>query len=288
MQPAAPSCTAATSWLRMHLGARPRRRALAVQEQLHLGGTEYGLPAGGEARGGGGVRRSASAGAATQPVRRTVGMEDLLGRRLGGAEAKYAPRVVYTAGPMEIPLSGPRVSVIGSRNAPDSGLAAARAVSRALCKAGAVVVSGLAAGVDAAAHREAIDSGGRTIAVIGTPLERSYPAANAGLQAEIMRSHLAVSQFAPGSPVSRSNFVRRNATMALLSDATVVASATCSSSGTRHHARDALGLGRPLFLYRSVASGPAASWAGEMLGRGAVLVDGPEDIVDGIMRGRLA
>ena len=265
----------------MHLGARPRRRALAVQEQLHLGGTECGLLAGGQAEGG-----AAGAAGAAQPARRTVGMEALLGRRLGGAEAKYAPRVVYTAGPMEIPLPGPRVSVIGSRNAPGPGLAAARAVSRALCEAGAVVVSGLAAGVDAAAHREAIASGGRTIAVIGTPLERSYPAANAGLQAEIMRCHLAVSQFAAGSPVSRSNFVRRNATMALLSDATVVASATGSSSGTRHHARDAIVLGRPLFLYRPVASEPAASWAGEMLGRGAVLVDGPEDVVNGIMRGR--
>ena len=259
---------------------------MAVQERLQLGGTESGLFDAGRAGSSGATAgRGAGAGTAVRSAGRTVDAEALLGRRLAGAEAGCAPLVLHTAGPMEVPLPGPRVSVIGSRNAPESGLAVARAMSRALSEAGAVVVSGLAAGVDAAAHRGAIDSGGRTIAVIGTPLERSYPASNAGLQAEIMRGHLAVSQFAAGSPVSRSNFVRRNTTMALLSDATVVASATGSSSGTRHHARDALRLGRPLFLHRSVVSGPAASWAGEMVGRGAVLVDGPEDVVGGIPRG---
>lgn len=264
---------------------------MAVQEQLPLGGAPPGSSAAGRADGAGAARRGrgvvvtgARPGGRAGMAVRTVGMEDLLGRRLAAAEARCAPRALHAAGPMEIPLPGPRVSVIGSRNAPDSGLAAARAVSRALSGAGAVVVSGLAAGVDAAAHREAIDSGGRTIAVIGTPLERSYPASNAGLQEEIVRGHLAVSQFEEGSPVSRSNFVRRNTTMALLSDATVVASATGSSSGTRHHALDAIRLGRPLFLHRSVVSGPAASWAGGLVGRGAVLVDGPEDVVGRVRR----
>lgn len=257
-----------------------------MQERLPLGEDGLGLPGAGRAdRIGATAGRGAGAGTAARSAGRTVDAEALLGRRLARAEAGCAPRVLHAAGPMEIPLPGPRVSIVGSRNAPDSGLAVARAMSRALSEAGAVVVSGLAAGVDAAAHREAIDSGGRTIAVIGTPLERSHPASNAGLQAEIMRGHLAVSQFAAGSPVSRSNFVRRNTTMALLSDATVVASATGSSSGTRHHARDAIRLGRPLFLHRSVVSGPAASWAGGMVESGAVLVDGPEDVVGGIPRG---
>lgn len=159
-------------------------------------------------------------------------MADLLGRRLVGAEARGAPPAVHVAGPMPIPVPGPRVSVVGSRAAPPAGLAAARDVSRALSDAGATVVSGLAAGVDAAAHREAIDAGGRTVAVIGTPLDRSYPAANAGLQAEIARGHLVVSQFAAGSPVARPNFVARNRTMAILSDATVIAGAAGASAGT--------------------------------------------------------
>ena len=186
---------------------------------------------------------------------------------------------------MTMPLPEPRVSVIGSRNAPDAGLAVARTVSRALSEAGATVVSGLAAGVDAAAHREAIDAGGSTVAVIGTPLDKSYPAANAGLQAEIMRDHLAVSQFAPNHPVARANFVRRNKTMALLSDATVIASAASISSGTRHQGWEAIRLGRPLFIHQSVMSGPSAAWAGEMLKYGAVMIDGPDPIIDGIPPG---
>lgn len=213
---------------------------------------------------------------------RTVDMEGLLGRRLNDIEAKNAPPVVHTAGPLETPLLEPRVSVIGSRQAPGAGLDVARAVSRALSKAGAMVVSGLAAGVDAAAHREAINAGGRTIAVIGTPLDRSYPAANAGLQAEIVRDHLAISQFAAGSQVTRSNFVRRNKTMALLSDATVIASATSGSSGTRHQGWEAIRLGRPLFIHKSVIAGPSAAWAKDMLEYGAVMIDGPGPVIDGL------
>lgn len=213
---------------------------------------------------------------------RTVSAADLLGRRLGDAEAANAPPVVHVAGPMGIPLPGPRVSIVGSRDAPAGGLDAARGAARALAKAGATVVSGLAAGVDAAAHRGAIDAGGRTVAVIGTPLDRSYPAANAALQAEIMRGHLVASQFAAGSRVSRSNFVLRNKTMVLLSDATVIASATGASSGARHNGWEAIRLGRPLFMYRSVASGPSAAWAAGLVERGAILVDGPEPVVAGI------
>ena len=240
----------------------------------------------------GGAGRPAGArtdmAAAPAPAGRTVGIEDLLGRRLSGTEAKGAPPAVHVAGPMPIPVPGPKVYVVGSRNAPPAGLAAARAVSGALSAAGATVVSGLAAGVDAEAHRAAIDAGGRTVAVIGTPLDRSYPAANAGLQAEIARGHLVVSQFAAGSTVSRSNFVLRNRTMALLSDATVIAGAAGATSGTRHSGWDAIGLGRPLFIHRSVLSGPPAAWAGEMIARGAVPFDGPGPVVAGIRRKREA
>lgn len=245
--------------------------------------------AGGTGRPAGARTDAAAAPApAPAPAERTVGIEELLGRKLSATEARGAPPAVHVAGPMPIPVPGPKVSVVGSRNAPPAGLAAARAVSRALSAAGATVVSGLAAGVDAAAHRAAIDAGGRTVAVIGTPLDRSYPAANAGLQAEIARGHLVVSQFAAGSPVSRSNFVLRNRTMALLSDATVIAGAAGASSGTRHSGWDAVGLGRPLFIHRSVLSGPPAAWAGEMIARGAVPFDGPGPVVAGIRQKRAA
>ena len=217
--------------------------------------------------------------------RRTVDIVELLGRQLNDIEAKNAPPAVHIAGPMALPLPEPKVSIIGSRNAPPSGLAVARAMSKALSDADATIVSGLAAGVDAAAHREAIDAGGRTVAVIGTPLDRSYPAANAALQAEIMRDYLVISQFSTGRPVSRSNFVMRNRTMALLSDATVITSATGSSSGTRHQGWESIRLGRPLFIHESVMSEPSAVWAKDLLEYGAVLVDGPEPIIECIPPG---
>lgn len=270
------------------LKAHPRRFGVGQQQVLPGGSADKtsrptGVwPGGAEGAHGGAEVRPGGTGV---PRVRTVDIAELLGRRLNDIEAKNAPSAVHVAGPMSLPLPEPKVSVIGSRSAPPGGLDAARAMSRALSDAGAAIVSGLAAGVDAAAHREAIGAGGRTVAVIGTPLDRSYPAANAGLQAEIMRDHMVVSQFAAGSAVRRSNFVMRDRTMALLSDATVIAGATGSMSGTRHQGWEAIRLGRPLFIHRSVASGPSAAWATDMLEHGAVLVDGPEPVIDCIPPG---
>ena len=262
------------------------------QQQLPGGTMALGPSAGKRSRGGDAARRNlgdvgvaAQSNGLTGETPRAVDITALLGRRLNDVEDKNAPTVVHTIGPMGIPVPEPRVSIIGSRRCPASGLDVARAMSRALTEAGATVVSGLAAGVDAAAHRGAIDAGGRTVAVIATPLDRSYPAANAGLQAEIARGHLVVSQFAAGSPVTRSNFVRRNRTMALLSDATVIAGAASGSSGTRHQGWESIRLGRPLFIHQSVMSGPSEVWAKEMLEYGATLVDDPAPVIDGIPPG---
>ena len=87
------------------------------------------------------------------------------------------------------------------------------------------IVSGLAAGIDAISHRTAIKMKGQTIAVIGTPLNKRYPQSNTGLQNEIAAKHLVVSQFPIGHPITKGNFVRRNKTMALISDATVIVEA---------------------------------------------------------------
>lgn len=272
----------------MSLQQQQRQR----QEQLPGGTMAAGPSAGKRSRGGDAARRNLGyVGVAAQSYRltgvpaRTVDITALLGRRLNDVEDKNAPPVVHTMGPMEIPVPEPKVSVIGSRRCPASGLAVAHDMSRALAEAGATVVSGLAPGVDAAAHRGAIDAGGCTVAVIGTPLDMSYPAANTGLWEEIVRGHLVVSQFAAGSPVMRSNFVRRSKTMALLSDATVIAGAASSSGGTRHQGWESIRLGRPLFIHQSVMSGPSEVWAKEMLEYGATLVDGPAPVIDGIPPG---
>ena len=210
-----------------------------------------------------------------------LSLEDLLGRRPAPAEKKHAPSVLYARGPMRIPLERPPVSVIGARRPSGEGLRRARAVSATLVENGIVVVSGLAAGIDAEAHRTAIRLRGRTIAVLGTPLDRAYPAENAALQKAIAEGHLLLSQFAPGRPVARGNFVMRNLTMALVSRATVIVEAG-KHSGTRHQGWEALRLRRPLFIADSVADDPGMGWPGEMLARGAVRMSGPEDVLGSV------
>jgi len=193
--------------------------------------------------------------------------EDLLGP-LNDVEKKNAPRRLFVAGDRSLLHAGPRVSIVGSRKASPAGLGNARRLSETLVARGAVVVSGLAEGIDTAAHEGAIASRGRTIAVLGTPLDESFPSKNRALQELIMREHLAVSQFGPGVPSQPGNFPMRNRTMALLSDCTVIVEAG-EKSGSLHQGWEALRLGRPLFLPESLLRDPALSWAREMEGYGA-------------------
>ena len=161
-----------------------------------------------------------------------------------------------------------RVSVVGSRKVSDAGVRRARKLVKALVEQNIVVVSGLAAGVDTVAHTTAINLGGQTIAVLGTPLDKFYPAANRELQETIMSAHAAVSQFPSGYPATPKNFPMRNRTMALLTDATVIIEAG-EKSGTRHQGWEALRLGREVFLLSNVAEDNRLSWPKEMLDYGA-------------------
>lgn len=179
-------------------------------------------------------------------------------------EEKNAPEGLYVSGDLGLLRNGPRISIVGSRKVSEEGLQRTRSLTRILVERGVVIVSGLAEGVDTAAHETAIASGGRTIAVLGTPLDEAFPAKNRDLQEIIMRDHLAISQFAPGSAGGRKNFPMRNRTMALLSDATVITEAG-ESSGSRHQGWEALRLGRPIFLMESLADA-GLSWVEEMLG----------------------
>jgi DNA processing protein len=193
--------------------------------------------------------------------------DELLGP-LNDGEKRNAPRELFLAGDRSLIQRGVRVSVVGSRKASASGLAQAGRLSRLLVEHGIVVVSGLAEGIDTEAHVAAMNAGGRTIAVLGTPLDRVYPARNRSLQERIMREHLAVSQFSSGSPGGRGCFPVRNRTMALLSDATIIVEAG-EGSGTLHQGWEALRLGRPLFLTEFLASDRKLRWPGEMIGYGA-------------------
>jgi DNA processing protein len=165
----------------------------------------------------------------------------------------------------------PRVAIIGSRDASPEGLQRARALATQVVAAGGVVVSGLARGIDTAAHLGALEAGGRTVAVIGTPLDRAHPPENADLQARIAREHLVVSQFAPGTRTTRSSFPLRNATMALLSHATLIVEAG-ERSGTRYQAEECERLGRSLILLDTLVHDPSVSWAAAMAERGALVL----------------
>lgn len=196
--------------------------------------------------------------------------QDLLGP-LNEVEEKNAPKVLYSAGNTGILEEGARVSIVGSRKASPEGLRRASKLATLLSSRGAVVVSGLAEGIDTAAHAAAIKHGGRTVAVLGTPLDQVFPRQNAALQDLIMRQHLALSQYAVGHPIQRKNFPLRNRTMALISDATVIIEAT-NSSGSLSQGWEALRLGRPLFLARSVTENPVLTWPAEMVHYGAQIL----------------
>lgn len=173
------------------------------------------------------------------------------------------------------------VAVIGARRASTAGLAAASDLARALTSSGYVVVSGLAAGVDTAAHEAALAAGGRTVAVIGTGLGHAYPPENAPLQRRIAAQGAVVSQFWPEAGPSRTSFPQRNAVMSGLALGTVVVEASYRS-GARMQARLALAHGRPVFLGQALLEQP---WARDLARRPGVHVVGdPSQIVQTIER----
>ena len=189
---------------------------------------------------------------------------------LNDIEEKFAPKYIYYKGNRNILFSGPRVSVIGTRRPSQHGLKETFDLTKSLVRNGVVIVSGLAQGIDTMAHGTAIDLGGKTIAVLGTPLGKCYPPQNEQLQERIMKDHLAVSQFPIGSLVQRSNFPLRNRTMALLSHASIIVEAG-EKSGTEHQGWEALRLGRPLFIHDDIIR-KGLLWPKKMLDHGAEIL----------------
>jgi DNA processing protein len=200
----------------------------------------------------------------------SMSVEDLLGP-LNEVEQKNAPALLFYAGDLLLLKTAPRVSLVGSRKASTAALKTAQSLAQSFVRLGAVVVSGLAEGIDTAAHTGAINARGRTIAVLGTSLNEAFPTKNRGLQQRIMREHLALSQFAPGAVVHRYNFPMRNRTMALVSDATVIVEAS-EKSGSLHQGWEALRLGRPLFILQSALEDAALTWPREFQKYGAQLL----------------
>lgn len=163
------------------------------------------------------------------------------------------------------------VSVIGARSVSRDGMLRANRVTRELVQAGIVITSGLAKGVDATAHQAAINAGGSTMAVIGTSVDKVYPAENAALQQEIYKNHLLISQIHKGQRTFQSDFPKRNRLMAALTDGSVIVEAT-DTSGTLHQAAECLRLGRWLFIMRSVVENHSLKWP-------ARFIDNPRTVV---------
>lgn len=163
------------------------------------------------------------------------------------------------------------MSVVGSRSASDWALNFAAEAARLLVAEGLTVIAGLAAGIDTAAHEAALSAGGRTVAVLGTGITQSYPAANRALQRDIADRGLLLSQFYPDAPPTKHSFPMRNATMSGYGLATIIVEAG-EHSGTRIQARVAGEHGRPVILTDRVVA--ATSWGRAMIERPNVYVVG--------------
>jgi DNA processing protein len=173
------------------------------------------------------------------------------------------------------------VAVVGTRQPTPQGIEQAQQLAAGLVSRGIPVISGLAAGIDSAAHTAALAAGGRTVAVIGTGIDRAYPPQNADLQNEIAARGLVISQFLPGSPPTKVSFPMRNAVMSGYALATVIVEAAYRS-GARMQARLALQHGRHVFLLRSLLQ---HDWARDYAQRpGVTVVDNTDDVFDGLQR----
>jgi DNA processing protein len=173
------------------------------------------------------------------------------------------------------------VAVVGTRNATGRGLTQGRAIATQLVESGYVVVSGLAAGIDTAAHAAALESGGRTLAVIGTGLRHAFPKENAALQDRLGRETAVLSQFWPGQEARKWTFPQRNAVMSGFARATVVVEAS-HTSGAKMQARLAREHGRPVFLLSSLME---HNWARDYRDRpGVYVVDEGDEIVHHLER----
>lgn len=177
------------------------------------------------------------------------------------------PPFLFARGAVE--LDDPGLSIVGSRKASQRGLDMAAGIAHYLVGQQLTVISGLAAGIDTAAHRAALAAKGRTVAFIATGLSRSYPAENKGLQAAISDRGLVLSQFWPDGPPQKQNFLMRNALMSGYGLATIVVEAG-EHSGARAQARMAVEHGRPVILTDLVVQ--SNQWARALVERPGVFV----------------
>lgn len=222
-----------------------------------------------------------------EKVRQKIGRFDV---RMHG-ETEYPRRLRDATNPVELLyfqgnwglVDSPAVAVVGTRKPSAEAATRAQYLAHKLVADGYTVVSGLAEGIDTAAHTAAIEAGGQTIAVIGTPLGHVYPKSNSALQQQIARDFLLISQVpverydAQNFRTNRFFFPERNKTMAALTEATVIVEAG-ETSGTLVQAREALKQGRKLFIMNSCFERSDLTWPRRFEEQGAIRVHNYADV----------
>ncbi len=197
-------------------------------------------------------------------------------------DAKHPVELLYFQGWWDL-VETRCVAVVGTRHPTGEGVHLAKQIAAALVADNFTVVSGLAAGIDTAAHIGALEAGGRTVAVLGTPLGTTYPPTNAALQERIAREFLVISQvpavrYAKQTPLqNRFFFPERNVTMSALTEATIIIEAG-NTSGTLIQARAALHQKRKVFILDRCFRDPALKWPERFEKQGALRVPGYAEI----------
>ncbi len=189
------------------------------------------------------------------------------------------PLLLHWQGNVHLLAHPARLAVVGSRNPTAQGVINAHHLCRALSGAGVCVVSGLALGVDGAAHEGALEGGGGTIGVVGTGLDRVYPRRHLALAHRMAEQGLLVSEFVLGTPPSTANFPKRNRVIAGLSQGTLVVEAALAS-GSLITARLAADMGRDVFAIPGSIHSPLAKGCHALIRQGAKLVETAQDVLE--------
>lgn len=205
---------------------------------------------------------------------------------LGLRNAKHPIELFYYKGNLDY-LHTECISIVGARKVTENGKRRAARLAKELVEKNFTIVSGLAEGVDTAAHKSAIENNGRTIGVIGTPIDSYYPKENKELQDLIAESHLLISQVPfyrykkEHFNLHRHHFPRRNVTMASISKATVIVEAS-DTSGSLTQARACISQGKKLFILDSCFNNPKIKWPQTYQKKGAIRVKTTSDILDNL------
>ncbi|RMG03940.1 MAG: DNA-protecting protein DprA [Nitrospirae bacterium] len=190
------------------------------------------------------------------------------------------PPLLYTLGSLE-QEDRFSLSIVGPRNPTDYGIRVANMMATALSRSGITIVSGMARGIDTAAHIGALQSGGRTIAVLGSGINVPYPPENRGLMKQIARQGAVISEFPPGTLPEKGNFPRRNRIISGLSLGVLVVEAA-KKSGALITAQYAVEHNRDVFAVPGMITSGRSAGTNKLIRSGAILVERPEDILEEI------